>query len=189
MSERILGALIGIHGDNKGLILPPEVAPTQVTLIPIVFKGKEKEGRREYIVFHDISGKFRFDGILDRIETNFRDIRDNFSGVNIFIAIEKNGGGQILIDAAINRNYDFAPYILPVQHTRAKEERIMTLEVPIKNHTIKFMEDLKGSELIFEILTFPKCKKFDALDALSMAFTELEKMRKRKFMIRRKRWY
>lgn len=159
------------------------------TSIDIVFKGKEKEGRREYIVFHDISGKFRFDGILDRIETNFRDIRDNFSGVNIFIAIEKNGGGQILIDAAINRNYDFAPYILPVQHTRAKEERIMTLEVPIKNHTIKFMEDLKGSELIFEILTFPKCKKFDALDALSMAFTELEKMRKRKFMIRRKRWY
>jgi len=42
MSERILGALIGIHGDNKGLIMPPEVAPTQVAIIPIIFKGKEK---------------------------------------------------------------------------------------------------------------------------------------------------
>jgi len=42
MSERILGALIGIHGDNKGLVMPPEVAPTQVVIIPIVFKGKEK---------------------------------------------------------------------------------------------------------------------------------------------------
>ncbi len=42
MSERILGALIGIHGDNKGLILPPEVAPTQVVIIPIIFKGKEQ---------------------------------------------------------------------------------------------------------------------------------------------------
>ncbi len=44
MSERILGALIGIHGDNKGLIMPPEVAPTQVVIIPIIFKDKEREG-------------------------------------------------------------------------------------------------------------------------------------------------
>jgi len=43
MSERILGALIGIHGDNKGLVMPPEVAPKQVVVIPIIFKGKEKE--------------------------------------------------------------------------------------------------------------------------------------------------
>jgi len=42
MSERLLGALIGVHGDNKGLVLPPEVAPTQVVIIPIIFKGKEK---------------------------------------------------------------------------------------------------------------------------------------------------
>ena len=43
MSERILGALIGIHGDNKGLVIPPAVAPTQVVIIPIIFKGKEKK--------------------------------------------------------------------------------------------------------------------------------------------------
>jgi prolyl-tRNA synthetase len=42
MSERILGALVGIHGDNKGLVIPPMVAPIQVVIIPIVFKGKEK---------------------------------------------------------------------------------------------------------------------------------------------------
>jgi prolyl-tRNA synthetase len=42
MSERLLGALIGIHGDNKGLVMPPEVAPIQVVIIPIIFKGKEK---------------------------------------------------------------------------------------------------------------------------------------------------
>ena len=42
MSERILGALIGIHGDNKGLVMPPMVAPIQIVIIPIIFKGKEK---------------------------------------------------------------------------------------------------------------------------------------------------
>ena len=42
MSERLLGAIIGVHGDNKGLIIPPAVAPIQVVIIPIIFKGKEK---------------------------------------------------------------------------------------------------------------------------------------------------
>jgi len=43
MSERILGAIVGIHGDNKGLVMPYEVAPVQVVIVPIIFKGKEKE--------------------------------------------------------------------------------------------------------------------------------------------------
>lgn len=156
------------------------------TSIEIIFKGREKEKKREYVVFHDISGKFTFDDILRRIETNFTDIRDSFKGVRIIVAIEKNGGGQLLIDIANSRNMEFSPYILEVRHTRAKKERIMALEMPIKNGTIRFMESLKESELIWEILTFPKCKKFDALDALSMGFIELEKMRKRVFHIYRK---
>lgn len=39
MSERLVGALIGVHGDDKGLILPPAVAPIQAVIIPIVSKG------------------------------------------------------------------------------------------------------------------------------------------------------
>ncbi len=35
MSTRIIGALIMVHGDNNGLVLPPEVAPTQLVIIPI----------------------------------------------------------------------------------------------------------------------------------------------------------
>ena len=42
MSERLLGAIVGIHGDNKGLALPPDIAPIQVIIIPIIFKGKEQ---------------------------------------------------------------------------------------------------------------------------------------------------
>lgn len=43
MSERILGSLVGIHADNKGLVMPPAVAPIQIVIIPIIFKGTEKE--------------------------------------------------------------------------------------------------------------------------------------------------
>ena len=42
MSERLLGAIVGVHGDKKGLKLPASVAPFEVIIIPILFKGKEE---------------------------------------------------------------------------------------------------------------------------------------------------
>lgn len=41
MSTRLIGALIMVHGDDSGLVLPPMVAPTQVMVIPI---QQKKEG-------------------------------------------------------------------------------------------------------------------------------------------------
>ncbi len=41
VSERAIAALIGVHGDNRGLVLPPEFAPVQIVIVPIIFKGKE----------------------------------------------------------------------------------------------------------------------------------------------------
>lgn len=35
VSTRLIGALIMVHGDDRGLVLPPKVAPTQVIMIPI----------------------------------------------------------------------------------------------------------------------------------------------------------
>lgn len=40
---RIFGAMIAIHGDDKGLILPPSVAPLLVVVIPIYFKGLDEK--------------------------------------------------------------------------------------------------------------------------------------------------
>lgn len=42
ISERCIAALISVHGDDKGLILPWEVAPVQVVIIPILLGDKEK---------------------------------------------------------------------------------------------------------------------------------------------------
>ncbi|BAB60247.1 tRNA synthetase Pro [Thermoplasma volcanium GSS1] len=42
MSERLLAAIIGIHGDDKGLILPPAIAPIQVVIVPIPGEGVER---------------------------------------------------------------------------------------------------------------------------------------------------
>lgn len=43
VSDRVIASVIGIHGDETGLRLPPKVSPDQVTIIPILFKkGKEE---------------------------------------------------------------------------------------------------------------------------------------------------
>ncbi len=39
---RIMAALIALHGDDKGLVLPSSVAPYHAVIVPIYFKGKEK---------------------------------------------------------------------------------------------------------------------------------------------------
>jgi prolyl-tRNA synthetase len=41
VSTRIIGAIIMVHGDDSGLVLPPRVAPTQVMVIPVQM---QKEG-------------------------------------------------------------------------------------------------------------------------------------------------
>ncbi len=41
MTTRMIGAIIMVHGDNRGLVLPPAIAPTQVIVIPI---AQHKEG-------------------------------------------------------------------------------------------------------------------------------------------------
>ncbi|MBN2330179.1 MAG: proline--tRNA ligase [Candidatus Aenigmarchaeota archaeon] len=43
MTTRQIGGLIMQHGDDKGAILPPAIAPVQAVIVPIIFKGKEKK--------------------------------------------------------------------------------------------------------------------------------------------------
>jgi prolyl-tRNA synthetase len=40
-TTRIIGAMIMVHGDDRGLVIPPKVAPTQVMMVPI---AQHKEG-------------------------------------------------------------------------------------------------------------------------------------------------
>ncbi len=42
VSWRLIGALIMVHGDDKGLVLPPQVAPIQVVIVPI---HKDKDAK------------------------------------------------------------------------------------------------------------------------------------------------
>ncbi len=43
ITTRMLGVMIMMHGDNKGLVLPPPIAPIQAVIIPILRTGDNKD--------------------------------------------------------------------------------------------------------------------------------------------------
>jgi prolyl-tRNA synthetase len=42
-STRMIGALVMVHGDDKGLVLPPKVTPIQAVIIPIPYKNVDED--------------------------------------------------------------------------------------------------------------------------------------------------
>jgi len=41
LTTRSIGIMIMVHGDDKGLVLPPRAAPLQIVLVPLFFKDKD----------------------------------------------------------------------------------------------------------------------------------------------------
>lgn len=93
-TTRMIAALIMVHGDNKGLVLPPKIAPKQVVIIPIGKDDSVKEqanllnerlnkiGVMSYVDDSEKSPGFRFaeaevNGIPVRVEIGPRDLANN----------------------------------------------------------------------------------------------------------------
>jgi len=70
MSERLLGAVVGMHGDDNGLIMPPAIAPFQVVICPMIKKNSDVDtvGKSE-----EIAAILRKSGL--RVKVDSRDIR------------------------------------------------------------------------------------------------------------------
>ncbi len=49
LSTRFIGAIIMVHGDDQGLILPPNIAPFQVVIVPIFKSDAEKSAVMEAV--------------------------------------------------------------------------------------------------------------------------------------------
>ena len=48
VSTRLIGALIMVHGDDKGLRLPPNIAPIQIIIVPIYKSEDDLEKIKEF---------------------------------------------------------------------------------------------------------------------------------------------
>ncbi|WP_029513164.1 proline--tRNA ligase [Mycoplasmopsis primatum] len=95
VSTRMIGAIIMTHGDNRGLIIPPKVAPIQVDILEL-FANKEPEVHNFCLnLYHQLEKKFRvrldssdkspgykasnseIQGVPIRIEVGPKDINNN----------------------------------------------------------------------------------------------------------------
>ena len=95
ISTRLIAAVIMVHGDNRGLKLPPKVAPIQVVVVPVAMN---KEGVKEKAIelFENLNKDFRtkldlreqytpgykfnyweMKGVPVRVEIGPRDIENN----------------------------------------------------------------------------------------------------------------
>ncbi len=94
VSTRMIGAIIMVHGDDSGLVLPPKVAPTQLMIIPI---AQHKPGvtekaqelyetlSQQYRVKMDLTDKmpgwkfseYEMKGVPLRLEIGPRDLENN----------------------------------------------------------------------------------------------------------------
>lgn len=43
ITTRMLGVLVAVHGDDKGLVIPPRLAPNKAVIVPIIFEDSRKE--------------------------------------------------------------------------------------------------------------------------------------------------
>ena len=68
ISWRVIGAIIMVHGDDKGLILPPKISPTQVIIVPI-YKDESKTVVKQKA--YELEKKLKDSQI--RVETDDRD--------------------------------------------------------------------------------------------------------------------
>lgn len=115
MSERLVGAIVAIHGDEKGLVMPPAVAPVQVVVIPILTKDSKEEplNAAKAIAAELVADGFRAEadvrdlrpgakyfehelrGVPIRIEVGPRDLKENK-----FVAVPRDTGAKNTHDRA-----------------------------------------------------------------------------------------
>ena len=106
MSERLLGAVVGVHGDDAGLIMPPSIAPIQAIVMPVaahldeavepqaasIVERLKKSGVRAKLDSRDMRpGAKHYDweikGVPLRIEIGPRDL-----STNSFVMTLRTGG-------------------------------------------------------------------------------------------------
>ena len=103
VSTRLIGALIMTHSDDNGLILPPNLAPIQVVIIPI-YKGEEEQNEVAIIaekIERDLEEKnirVKFDN-RDKFKPGYKFNDYELKGVPLRIAIGpkdlKNGTVEV----------------------------------------------------------------------------------------------
>ncbi len=136
MTTRLIGAIIMVHGDDRGLVLPPKIAPTQIVIIPIQQKkegvlekaAELKEALSDFCVKVDDSDKspgWKFSeqemrGIPIRVEIGPKDI-----AANQCVVVRRDTGEKITVslDEISSKVSEILDLIQKEMYERARKHR------------------------------------------------------------------
>ncbi|MDP6869703.1 MAG: His/Gly/Thr/Pro-type tRNA ligase C-terminal domain-containing protein [Candidatus Poseidoniaceae archaeon] len=137
MSERLLGAIVGMHGDDNGLIMPPSIAPYQIVICPLIRKNSEVDtisksreiasilrnsGLRVKVDERDIhAGQKYFDweikGVPLRLDIGPRDIENK----SVYAALRTGGKRPLTMENIVENCTEVLSEISEVLRLRASE--------------------------------------------------------------------
>jgi prolyl-tRNA synthetase len=164
LSTRVIAAIVAMHGDDKGLIIPPFFAPTQVVIVPILFRKNEEEVaqacseieeqlvKANYNVYLDDRNRYtagwKFNehemrGVPLRIEVGPKDIENNQC-----LFVRRDTGEKISI-----KREDLLVEVNKVLHE---------IDIELRKRTKKLLEDSIHEAISFDELvkTFKKHRGF-----------------------------
>jgi prolyl-tRNA synthetase len=177
MSWRMLGAMIMVHGDDRGLRVPPKMAPIEAVIVPIV-KGDETaplekarelaaglraEGFRVRVDDRDRSPGFKYSdwemrGVPLRIEIGPRDLQ---SGSVTLVRRDKAKGEE---DSKVSAAFDALGTTLRTQLEAVQASLYAQAKLFLESHTFAvndrtvFFERCKDRSGMIDI---PWCKRAD----------------------------
>ncbi len=147
VSTRLMGALIMAHSDDKGLVLPPKLAPIQVVIVPIYKKEEELQAISEKA--HQIKQKLASQGISvtydarDTHKPGWKFAQYELQGVPIRLALGPRDIENETIELA--RRDTLTKEIVPMEGI---EKRIPELLEDIQNTIYKKALDLRTNHTV-----------------------------------------
>ena len=132
ISWRVIGALIMVHGDDKGLILPPKISPTQVIIVPI-YKDESKEIVKEKA--YELENKLKDSNIRA-----YTDDRDEFTSGWKFNEWEMKGV-PLRVNIGIRDIREEQVELI----RRDTRERFYVKEKDLVNETLSILENIQSN--------------------------------------------
>lgn len=134
VSTRLIGMIIMAHGDDKGLNLPPKLAPIQVVIVPIIPKEEFKS-----MVLESVDNKKSF----DEDTRVYVDDRDNLSPGFKFNEWELKG---VPLRIEIGPR-DIENNSVVVSRRDGEKEKISVSMTELNNYVLKELEDIQNKLL------------------------------------------
>ncbi len=172
MSERLMGAVVGMHGDDNGLIIPPAIAPFHIVLMPIASHIDENvntkildleselsdHGFRTKVDHRDVRpGVKHYDweikGVPLRLELGPRDLKEN----KCIISLRTGGKREVKLENLVESTTKFLEEISDELRTRSSnmtKDKIEQLpQIIEEDGNLRLSEEIKVGyvyELAFE---------------------------------------